>query len=268
MVSPRGGGEVSGPVRGVESAVLEGDGVIFEAHFAPDGKTFAARGMFDNVRLWDAQTGKRTSRLGIDSNGLGSFAFSPDGKTILAKHDNHDPPGSNISFWDAALGKELRSWPAPQYLFPVVFSPDGRMVVAARGGEVIVWDAVSGRELSRMTMPKGGPAQGSLGTFAFSPDGRTLAAGSYSGAINLWEVSTARVRAVLTGHRARISSLAFSPDGARLISGSNDTTALIWALTGLADEKDAKTLTPERLAALWDDLADADAGKAWRAAGA
>ena len=67
------------------------------------------------------------------------------------------------------------------------------------------------------------------------------------------------------GHRARVVSLDFSPDGARLISGSHDTTALIWDLTGLADEKDAKTLTPERLTALWDDLADADAGKAWRA---
>jgi WD40 repeat protein len=265
VVNPRGGGEVWDLGAGSRRAALDEEGVIFEAHFAPDGKTFAARGMFDNVRLWDARTGKRTSRLGIDSAGLGSFAFSPDGKTILTKHDDHEPHGANISFWDVALDKELRSWPVPPYLFPVVFAPDGRTVVAARGGEVNVWDAVSGRELSRMIMPKGGPAQSSLGTLAISPDGRTLAGGSYSGAICLWEVGTTRSRGVLTGHRARISSLDFSPDGARLISGSNDTTALIWDLTGLADDKGDKSLSPEKLASLWDDLADADAGKAWRA---
>jgi hypothetical protein len=78
-------------------------------------------------------------------------------------------------------------------------------------------------------------------------------------------MSTARLRTVLTGHRNGIASLDFSPDGRRLLSGSSDTTALIWDLTGLADDKGAKTLTPERLAALWDELADADAGKAWRA---
>ncbi len=58
---------------------------------------------------------------------------------------------------------------------------------------------------------------------------------------------------------------AFSPDGALLISGSRDATALIWDLTGIADEKGAKTLTSERLALLWEELADAIAGKAWRA---
>ena len=46
---------------------------------------------------------------------------------------------------------------------------------------------------------------------------------------------------MLTGRRNRITSLDFSPDGSRLISGSNDTTALIWDLTGLADETGAKT---------------------------
>ena len=104
-----------------------------------------------------------------------------------------------------------------------------------------------------------------MSCLAFSPDGKTLAAGSWSGMVYLWEVGTTKVRAVLTGHRADVWSLDFSPDGARLISGSRDTTALIWDLTDMKDEKDAKILTPERLTALWDDLADADAGKAYRA---
>ncbi len=139
------------------------------------------------------------------------------------------------------------------------------MIVAAAGGEVDLWEAATGRVLYPLRAPKDAPVSEGLEYPAFSPDGRTLASGDYSGAIYLWEVDTARLRAVFKGHRARVSSLDFSLDGSRLISGSNDTTALIWHLTGLADEKDAKTLTPERLTALWEELADADAGKAWKA---
>ena len=84
-----------------------------------------------------------------------------------------------------------------------------------------------------------------MNCIAYSPDGKTLAAGCGTGVICLWEVSTAKVRAVLAGHRDSISSLDFSPDGARLISGSRDATALIWDLTGIADESDGKTLKPE-----------------------
>ena len=73
------------------------------------------------------------------------------------------------------------------------------------------------------------------------------------------------MRAVLRGHRAGVTSLDFSPDGARLLSGSFDTTALFWDLTGLVDKEEGKALTSERLSSLWEELADADAGKAWRA---
>ena len=57
----------------------------------------------------------------------------------------------------------------------------------------------------------------------------------------------------------------FSPDGRRLISDSHDTTALICDLTGIANEKGATILSSDQLASLWDALADADAGKAYRA---
>ncbi len=262
---PRGGGGVWDLAAGSRRARLDEDAIAFEMHFAPDGKTVAARGMFDNIRFWDATTGKKIKTIDIDSNNLGAFAFSPDGKWLMATHTDRETVRSNISIWDVALGKEVRSWPATKRIYPTAFSPDGRMIVAAEGREVDLWEVATGRELSPLRVPKETPTPEGLESPAFSPDGRTLAAGDYSGSIYLWEVDTARLRAVFKGHRALVSSLDFSPDGSRLISGSHDTTALIWDLTGIADEKDAKTLTPERLTALWDDLADADAGKAWRA---
>jgi hypothetical protein len=100
----------------------------------------------------------------------------------------------------------------------------------------------------------------------FSPDGRIAASADDDGVIHLWEIATARERGRLEGHQHFIVSLAFSPDGTKLISGSADTTALIWDVTGLrADGKPLPPLGPKDLAALWNDLAGADATAAYRA---
>jgi len=139
------------------------------------------------------------------------------------------------------------------------------MIAGAGDGGVDLWDAATGKVLPALRLPELEFPAGLLDCLAFSADGKTVAAAGRTGVIYVWDVGTAKMRDVLRGHRDWVTSLDFSPDGARLISGSRDATALIWDLTGIADEKGTKTLTPERLAALWNELADADAGKAWRA---
>src|SRR5262249_28382884 len=52
-----------------------------------------------------------------------------------------------------------------------------------------------------------------------------LAAGSIDGLVRVWDVETAKEKAILVGQRGGIWSLAFSPDGRLLASGSGTLPA-------------------------------------------
>lgn len=87
-------------------------------------------------------------------------------------------------------------------------------------------DPAEGRHLLRPATE--GTAPGTPFSLDFSPDGALLAVGFADGSIELWDVGTASLRAILDGHIDIVYALRFSPDGERLASGSNDKTVRIW----------------------------------------
>ncbi len=61
-------------------------------------------------------------------------------------------------------------------------------------------------------------------------------------------------------------AVAFSPDGRRLVVGCSDTTALVWDLSSARRRvAPAVPMTVKERDALWDDLADDDAARAYAA---
>jgi len=76
--------------------------------------------------------------------------------------------------------------------------------------------------------PDFGGHSGSVNSVAFSPDGATLASGSETGSIRLWNARVREQKETFLGHKGRVTSVVFSPDGLTLASGSGDKTVRLW----------------------------------------
>ncbi|PPQ94781.1 hypothetical protein CVT25_008374, partial [Psilocybe cyanescens] len=71
----------------------------------------------------------------------------------------------------------------------------------------------------------------SVQSVAFSQDGSRVISGSDNKMVQIWNVTTGGVEAVLKGHTGRVMSVAFSQDGGQVVSGSHDKTVRIWNVT-------------------------------------
>jgi hypothetical protein len=88
-----------------------------------------------------------------------------------------------IGFWDFDWEELKRVSLAARPDPTAVFSPDGRMLLAAgKDGSISLLDLLTGAEVLRIP--------GVASTVAMSPDGRTFASGSYDGTVSLWDLTT------------------------------------------------------------------------------
>jgi hypothetical protein len=134
-----------------------------------------------------------------------------------------------------------------------------------------IWDVATGRQ-HLQSLDQSPPSNnfnyyGTGFSLAFSADGRMLATASGerpNRTINLWEITTGKLRRQFTGHQREISALALAPDGKALLSGSGDATGLIWNVLAIDANAPAK-LNPQELTQLENDLSGGDGQKAFRA---
>jgi hypothetical protein len=122
------------------------------------------------------------------------------------------------------------------------FSADGKSLYAIwSSGALKQWDVRTWREL--VSLPpdpsdfrRGRETLSLVCDQALSADAKLLARGRVDGTINVWELSSRKLKITLRGAGGPIVSLAFSPDGKRLVAGSFDNTVRLW---------DVSTTTPK-----------------------
>jgi WD40 repeat protein len=133
--------------------------------FSADGR-FVAMANFDRgLTLIDVQT-RHTRRLEAGSQFFHSVAFSPDGHRLAAANVTHP----SIWLWELPSGRGEPALSSPSPVKQIIFSPDGKTLIAGDYDNIVRFWNVALRE-QFLTVPNYNP----MGTFlVFAPDGTSL----------------------------------------------------------------------------------------------
>jgi WD40 repeat protein len=200
-------------------------GPVTSMAFHPNRRWLATGGADGTVRVWDLSTRTTRSRWSFGSyRQVRALAFSPDGQRLATALDD------DVYIWQLGTAKGIGPLPhnpvRSTAASELVFSPDGKILVAACAHNVaLAWSATTGERVGA-PMFHSGPALG----VSFSPDGTMLATadGGTAYPVRLWQARERRYLRSLSTQRLPVLCVAFSPVGGLLATGGADSTVQLW----------------------------------------
>lgn len=199
--------------------------------FSPDGRSFAvvSAGSSD-IRILDAQSGAVRLVLRGHLTGIGSLAFSPDGRLLASGGVGTD---KSIHLWDTRDGKALvRRFPAGEDVKRIVFRP--------HGDQILVTTASGFSNLGVSIFDLSGPGKDLLvnrgienlaGTDAMGAGGRRFLVFDEPHGLSVRSFDDGqKVLSSLQLPSGQCVSACVGPDGVSVVVGSDDGWVRVWDL--------------------------------------
>jgi WD40 repeat protein len=236
--------------------------------FSPDGRLLVAGGYKGEAQVWDAAAGKLQARLPGRKHTINGVFFFDGGRRLLGYDDavfewELSSPGADAKEWEdtsehtgsvavAPDGKRVcreYTWSGPKRELichelpsrkvlwqrdlksrpgPLLFSPDGLLLLHAERHRVVVRETATGEERRRFEVDST-----LLDRAALSPDCRTLAFPNGRN-LSLWQLDPPRqIARHQSPGRTEYHSVAFHPSGEFFASANGDGAVDYWdARTG------------------------------------
>jgi WD40 repeat protein len=185
--------------------------------FSADGKTLITAGYDEQVRFWEADTGKELPKSSVPLSAVSTLSgdgqwliYSKDPKTFV--WDSSRPTEDPHEFDGAAF--RARS---------MAFSPDSKLfAMGDKAGLLFVYEP----EKKNRKVPKQAH-ETTISCVVFSPDGKIIATASHDKTTKLWNPDTEEL-STLKGHEDAVETVAIGRDGKIVLTGSRDGTARLW----------------------------------------
>jgi WD40 repeat protein len=197
--------------------------------------------------LWDVSQPGRPKPLATDfasSSAVTEAAFSPDGNTLVTRHEGHAP-----TVWD--LSSRTTAKPVASLSHAVVNGNSVHAMAFLRNAPTLVASGTESTMLIDLSTPAAPAVSASMpeGGFArsvvVSKDGRLLLILDWSGAVTVRAVGRGAVPTKLDsiGGPQNMEQVALSPDGRTLTTPHFDGTATQWDVAGYGAPRSRGDLT-------------------------